>query len=142
METIIVIKVESGETMMITDEKFETVKSDTSFGLSQYARFFDEMSPNWEKTAEFNVYFIKCVEDHLTSLLDRRGYVFLNEAYDKLGLSRTRVGQLVGWIRDDEDPENNKIEFGLSEKINEKFVNGTRSSALLDFNVQYILDKI
>lgn len=35
---------------------------------------------------------------YMYDLLATRGYLFLNEAYDMLGFSRTKNGQLVGWI--------------------------------------------
>ena len=34
---------------------------------------------------------------YIYDLLATRGYLFLNEAYDMLGFSRTKNGQLVGW---------------------------------------------
>ena len=63
-----------------------------------YTRFFDENNRLWMKGNVMNRFTLnnqrKCIYD----LLVTRGYLFLNEAYDTLGFSRTKNGQLVGWI--------------------------------------------
>ena len=109
--------------------------------LSIYARFFDEASTEWRKDAELNRLFVTCQQNYLNQLLQVRGHVFLNEAYDALGLERSSAGQVVGWIIGEEG--DNYIDFGLYEASNSRFINGTERSILLDFNVDGVIyDKI
>jgi hypothetical protein len=109
--------------------------------LSQYARFFDESSYQWNKNAEINKLFILAQQNYLNDLLHARGHVFLNEAYDALGLERSKAGQVVGWIIGDKG--DNYIDFGLYEDRNARFTNGVERSILLDFNVDgVVFDKI
>ena len=73
--------------------------------------------------------------------------MFLNEAYDQLGIPRTKAGAVVGWVYNEKDPVgDNYIDFGIYDPKDEKardFVNGYERVILLDFNVDgYILDLI
>lgn len=106
---------------------------------SQYARFFDESCPAWEKNAENNLYFLLCQQSQANDILQARGHLFLNEVYDMLGMQRTVAGQSVGWVY---DPNNaigdNYVDFGIHEVTSERkraFVNGYERCILLDFNV-------
>jgi hypothetical protein len=108
---------------------------------SPYAKFFDEGSPNWQKNAELNRLFIQCQQNYLNHLLHARGHVFLNEAYDQLGIDRTTAGQVVGWVLN--QGGDNYIDFGLFEETSKKLVNGWERSVILDFNVDGVIyDKI
>ena len=71
---------------------------------SQYARFFDETSDYWDRNAEFNKMFVMRQQDYLNELLQSRGYVFLNEMYEALGMQKTQAGQAVGWVYDKNHP--------------------------------------
>lgn len=117
---------------------------------SAYARIFDELSPCYEKSAEYNCSFLVAQQNYWNNILQARGHVFLNEVYDSLGLRRSEAGQMVGWIWDPEnkygEDRDNYIDFGI-HNVNRKgcseFVNGYERAILLDFNVDgYILDKI
>lgn len=105
-------------------------------GRSSYARFFDQLSVNWQNTSEYNLLFVKCQQNYANDRLHAKGYLFLNEAYDMLGIPRTKAGQIVGWrISEDGD---NYVDFGIYDLQNERareFVNGYEDSILLDFNV-------
>lgn len=129
-----------------TDEngKKKKVKSEVSSvddaALSPYSKFFDASNENFEKDPEFNLQFIRSVQNQANDLLKARGHVFLNEVYDRLGIPRTKAGQVVGWVLDyDEDaPGDNYIDFGIfntQRKSSINFVNGYESTILLDFNV-------
>lgn len=118
--------------------KFKTVDPNAT---SPYARFFDEGSPNWHKNAEFNRLFIQCQQNWLNNLLQARGHVFLNEAYDALGIERSSAGAVVGWMINDEG--DNFIDFGMFEAHQRGHVNGYEPSILLDFNVDGVIyDKL
>lgn len=107
--------------------------------ISDYARFFDEASPYWEKDPEFNLMFLKSQEKYANDLLKAQGYLFLNDVYKSLGLEPTKAGQVVGWIYDPENPDiDNYVDFGIYDVSNERkraFVNGYERNILLDFNV-------
>lgn len=106
---------------------------------SDYARFFDEFCTGWQRNAELNLYFLKSQQNYANELLKSRGYVFLNEIYDMLGIPKTKAGQAVGWVYDEKCPMgDNYIDFGIYEITNANardFVNGREKSILLDFNV-------
>ncbi len=121
-----------------------TVQKADPNAVSIYAKFFDEGNPNWTKTPEYNMLFIKSQQNYANDLLHSRGHVFLNDVYDMLGIERTRAGAVVGWVLSKDG--DNYIDFGLyrgdSERVRE-FVNGYERSILLDFNVDgVVLDKI
>lgn len=113
---------------------------------SMYARFFDAAgSTEWQKDAESNRAFVQCQQNYLNHMLNIRGHVFLNEAYDRLGIDRSQAGQSVGWILDDSGRHqgDNYISFGIFEESSSGFVNGWEPNVLLDFNVDGVIyDKI
>lgn len=106
---------------------------------SEYARFFDESSRMWEKDSEYNLLFLRSEQNYANDLLKSRGYLFLNEVYERLDIDTTRAGQIVGWIYDPSDPtRSNYVDFGIYDVNRERaraFVNGFERSILLDFNV-------
>lgn len=106
---------------------------------STYARFFDDGCTGWTKDPEYNLMFLKNQQRYANDLLKSRGHLFLNEVYDMLGIPRTKAGQVVGWIYDEEYPNgDNFVDFGIYDLHNEKardFVNGYERTILLDFNV-------
>jgi len=114
----------------------KTVK--TGFA-SEFAKFFDEYNNNWTRDAERNKKFLLDQQLWLTDKLRRKGYLFLNEAYEDLGMPITKAGNVVGWVYDPKsDTLANKVDFGifdLSKEENRLFVNGYERSILLDFNV-------
>lgn len=133
-----------------TETKTEVVNNLKGLDPSQYsvyAKFFDESNPNWTKSAEYNMTFLKGVQSACTNKLIATGHLFLNEVYDMLGIERTGIGQCVGWIYDAKHPiGDNYVDFGLYDETKSRaraFVNGTENVILLDFNVDgNILDMI
>lgn len=114
---------------------------------SDYARIFDNGSMGWTKDPEYNLMFLKLQQNQANDRLRAQGYLFLNDVYDMLGIPRTKAGQIVGWIYDEENPVgDNFVDFGIYDIYNEKacdFVNGRERSIVLDFNVDgNILDMI
>jgi hypothetical protein len=69
--------------------------------------------------------------------------VFLNEAYDALGLDRSKEGAVVGWVLGNGD---DYVDFGLytcDTPAVQDFMTGREYSVLLDFNVDGVIyDKI
>lgn len=112
---------------------------------SQYARFFDQLCPDWKKNPEYNMIFLKAQQNYANDLLQARGHVFLNEIYDMLGIERTGAGAAVGWVHGKGGDD--YIDFGIfDDKNNDRvrdFVNGRENAILLDFNVDGVIwDKI
>lgn len=106
--------------------------------MSEYSKFFDSANNNWSETPEYNLYFLRRVEQIMTDKLRAKGYLFLNEVYQALDIPETLAGQSVGWIFDAKHPENNYVDFGLyngNSEANRRFINGYEDSILLDFNV-------
>ena len=107
--------------------------------ISPYARFFDEASPAWEKDPEYNLMFLRAQQQYADDLLHARGHLFLNEVYDMLGIPRSKAGQVVGWVYDENNPVgDNHVDFGIYDirrEVVRDFVNGYERSILLDFNV-------
>ena len=107
-------------------------------GVSEYARFFDDGNTGWTKDPEYNLMYLRSHQNYFNDLLKSRGYVFLNEVYEALGIPKTKAGHAVGWIYDEENPNgDNYIDFGIynNREGNRAFVNGYERTILLDFNV-------
>ena len=121
----------------VIDEKTgkeRTVKEITE--IADIAKFFDESCPGWTKDPEYNLMFLRNQQQYANDLLESRGYLFLNEVYEMLGIQRTRQGQVIGWIYDKNVID--KVNFGIyniANPANRRFVNGYERSILLDFNV-------
>ena len=117
----------------------ETVKTMDPNLYSDYAKFFDEASPYWQKDPEYNLMFLKSQQQYATDLLRARGRLFLNEVYDMLGIEKTKAGQIVGWVYNPTNPiGDNFVDFGIFDMSKERvraFVNGYEPNILLDFNV-------
>lgn len=114
---------------------------------SPYAKFFDEGSEYYEKDPERNLFFLRAEQNYANDKLRARGYLTLNEVYERLGIPTTKAGQIVGWVYDLDKPNgDNYVDFGIYDIYREKnrdFVNGYERSILLDFNVDGdILDLI
>ena len=124
--------------------KTKIVKHYDPNGYSQYARFFDELNPNWSKEHDYNLNYIRCQQNFANDMLHARGHVFLNDVYDSLGIPRSSAGAVVGWVLSNDG--DNFVDFGLFDPKNmaaREFVNGYESGILLDFNVDgTIFDKI
>lgn len=107
---------------------------------SQYARFFDESNPNWDKNWTYNSHFIKCQEQWANDMLRARGHVLLNDVYDMLGIPRSKAGCVVGWVAGN-DKGDDYISFGVFNDLyrGQLFVNGDERSILLDFNVDGVV---
>lgn len=126
---------EDGNETTVTEE----VKTVDPNLYSDYARFFDESSPNWQRDPEYNLTFLKAQQQYANDLLKAKGRLFLNEVYEMLGIDITKAGQVVGWVYDEECPVgDNFVDFGIYDMSKERvraFVNGYEPNILLDFNV-------
>lgn len=139
-------KKEVEETIVKEDGSTEVVKKtvdtiDAPFidNYSEFARCYDVGCKGWTKDAEYNLMYVKQVQDHFNDILKLRGHVFLNEVYDAFGFQRTQAGQILGWVYNEVNPKgDNFIDFGLYDIHNpngKNFVNGLERSVWLDFNI-------
>lgn len=105
--------------------------------LSIYSKIFDESNPNWEKSPLANKDFLIGRQRWFTEKLRIQGYLFLNDVYRDLGFPCTKVGQIAGWIYDENDPNcDNYVDLGIfsGRKRANDFVNGYEPCIILDFN--------
>lgn len=109
-------------------------------GYSQYARFFDETCPDWEKDGGKNLSFLINQQKWANDRLFREHVLFLNDVYTSLGIPRTAQGQYAGWIYDPSNPNiDSYVDFGIQDVIRDKakfkdFMKDRERSILLDFN--------
>lgn len=136
-------------------KKTKKVDIDVVDGLttcSEYAKFYDSNCTSWTNDPEMNLYFLQSQERYANDKLRAKGFLYLNDVYEALGIKETIAGQIVGWIYDTENPNgDNRITFGMhnvniagyrdefaNETIAEErveFINGYKTGVLLDFNV-------
>lgn len=99
--------------------------------MGNYYKIFDNKSKEWNRNQEYNLMFIKTVQNYLNDVLTCRGHVLLNDVYDRLGFERTSEGCIVGWLNAEE-----KKFIDFNTKLKDDVIT-------LDFNVDGIIyDKI
>lgn len=115
--------------------------------LSPYSRIITEESSNcWDENEDYTAENIAAVQLWANRRLERKGHLFLNEVYDQLGLSRTREGSVVGWLKNSKDGDN-YVSFGdydanIYRTPSDDYTR-VHSNFILDFNVDgMIWDKI
>lgn len=113
--------------------------ADPIAAATPYTFCFDETASGWVRDAERNKFFLARQQQHANELLQSKGYLFLNEVLDMVGIPRTRAGQTVGWVYDTNNPiGDNFVDFGVLDIHSEaarNFVNGLEKSVWLSFNV-------
>jgi len=81
-----------------------------------YSKTFDKENLNWTDAEQFTGYnwmFLRHQQNWANDILRARGHLFLNEIYTMLGLPRTEIGAVVGWVY--KDP-NSYVDFGCWEE--------------------------
>lgn len=108
-----------------------------------YSRIWDEVTTSmWRNDPVINIATLQGVQNYLNDLLNIKGFVLLNDAYDALGLERDDIGCVAGWVKGKGD---GFISFGLTDNIAKEFMNcrAGRNGVLLNFNcIGYILDDV
>lgn len=117
----------------------QETKTDDVYGAYSYAFKFDETCVGWDKDREWSMIFLKMQQDYLNDVLRAQGYLFLNDVYAALGVARTKLGQLVGWVYNKNNPVgDNYVDFDIFNEQNEG-----KNVFILNPNVDgFILDKI
>ena len=104
---------------------------------SQYARHFDGACLGWTKDRKYNLMFLEMQKNYLNELLRNRGYLFLRDVYESLGIPISKESCIVGWIFE----ENNEIGDNYVEFIYDK--DDESACIFIDFNVDgNIIDRL
>lgn len=127
-----------------------TVKGEEHDGKTDdpYTFLFDENNAptTWEKDPEINRITLLQAQRSCMKKLKTRGYLFLNEALDSIGMRGTQIGQFAGWIYDPTNPDiDSFIDFGIycDDPIKQAFLKGYEPNIWLHFNCDgNIIDKI
>ena len=102
--------------------------------------FFMEGCPEWTKDPERNKEFLENMEQEANRILERQGYIFLNDVLAMVGIGPTSAGGEIGWVHGRGD---DFVSFGIYEAINRRAINGWEPVYILDFNHDgYILPYI
>lgn len=99
--------------------------------LRDRAYSFDRTNPNWVDHAEHNLFFLRSYQNVFNDVLRARGYVFLNDILDSIGLPRTIEGAFVGWMLNFRGPVH--IEFELIHEEN------LSNAVDIRFNIQDVI---
>lgn len=79
---------------------------------------------------------LRAEQQYANDRLRVRGYLYLNEVYDRLGIGGSKMGQIVGWVYDPDNPDyDNFVDFGIRE-VDIEDAYGVSPKIMLDFNVQ------
>ena len=114
--------------------------------LSPYARIIaEESSTCWDPNEDYTSQNLAAVQLWANRRLERKGHLFLNEIFDQLGLSRTREGAVVGWLKNGEG--DGYVSFGDFEasiyRVPSDDYTRVDSNFIVDFNVDGVIwDKI
>jgi hypothetical protein len=116
--------------------------------LSPYSKYFDEHNVNWKDMPEYNMLFLRAVQNYANQRLNQKGYVLLNDVYDDLGMDRTKEGCVVGWLKKTSENQDRDgyVDIGVFDSENMDrfydFIVGDEG-IWLDFNVDGVIyDKI
>lgn len=108
-----------------------------------YNRVFSQQtSKEWENDLGSNKFFISCKQKEAQRLLNRRGYLYLSEVYDSLGLDESDISRVVGWrIRTLPDGSRDipVVDFGLDKPIPDDWKYNQKREVYLDFNCQGLI---
>jgi len=83
----------------------------------------EQTATQYKRSYDTNHSLLRSFERFANDILNTRGHIFLNEILDDLGLERTSVGAIVGWVKDynPHNPNNDQyITFGLNDPVNEE----------------------
>lgn len=114
--------------------------------LSPYARIVaEESSTCWDPNEDYTSQNLAAVQLWANRRLERKGHLFLNEVFDQLGLSRTREGAVVGWLKNGEG--DGYVSFGDFDasiyRVPSDDYTRVDSNFIVDFNVDGVIwDKI
>lgn len=141
----------SAEEILLSDNKSDAAYVSDAVvnsikALSPYARIIaEESSTCWDPNEDYTSQNLAAVQLWANRRLERKGHLFLNEVFDQLGLSRTREGAVVGWLKNGEG--DNYVSFGDFDasiyRVPSDDYTRVDSNFIVDFNVDGVIwDKI
>ena len=144
------IKAKKIEEMIKDPESGKEKKSKTTVNVAaptvdDYARFFDKTCRHYEENMNYNLMLLRSQQQLANDKLVADGFLFLSDVYDRLGITRTKMSQSVGWIYkpDGNSIGDNFVDFGVMVVKRETEDGGYEDAILMNFNVDGpILDLI
>lgn len=137
----------SAEEILSSDNKSDSANVSDAVvnslkALSPYARIIaEESSTCWDPNEDYTSQNLAAVQLWANRRLERKGHLFLNEVFDQLGLSRTREGAVVGWLKNGEG--DNYVSFGDFDasiyRVPSDDYTRVDSNFIVDFNVDGVI---
>lgn len=114
---------------------------------STYSRWYNsQTTTEWKNNRHDNLRFIWLQQKFANDKLHRKGYLFLNDVYEMLGLPVCDYGQVVGWVAKREGDNDGYVDFGIFDHHSDEvklYLGGINEEILLDFNVDgLVADKL
>ena len=114
----IVKEVVSKDGTKVEEKKIEPTNKDT------FSVLYSCDNSGWERDPHLNLSFLLSKQAFLNDLLKVKGYLFLYQVYDELGIDvdylgpdRVRASHILGWIYDPSDKTRDSyVSFGLTDK--------------------------
>lgn len=111
--------------------------------VGPFTKVYDESCKFWDQNMDYNLNRLKMEEEYATHTLRTRGYMSINDVYERIGFDPVPEGQIYGWVY---ERPGDYISFGIDEisrETQQDFADGCVKSLVLNFNVQgNILDRI
>lgn len=138
----------SEEKVEVTDADGKTTKKKvktTNTGASPYARLFGEGNVNWSPTPEYNIMFVRSIQNWANDKLQAQGHLLLSEVYDEFRFERTQASTEVGWLREGGKGDG-YVDFGVFDDRSLSrfydYVTGKEGELLIDFNVDGVINHL
>lgn len=81
-----------------------------------YVKEFNAGVHSWTTDRELNLEYLRITQTYYNELLRARGYVFLRDIYERLGIPITKDSIVIGWYYDQRNSNaHNYIDFNLDE---------------------------
>lgn len=114
--------------------------TDTVDGIQETdcLRVFKRGCSGWTNDMDLNLMQLRGSQNYANDKLRTRGYMYLNEICDMIGIHTTKGGQILGWVRHDVSDGDGYIDFRMRVvdiPIDGNPDNGYEPAILLDFNV-------
>lgn len=132
-----VIDGETGDVKMVPQRDWE------QSAMDPYNRVFGEgISDQWQNDLSVNRMFIQQQQRFAQILLGQRGWLYLSEVYEALGIQESDISRVVGW-KVTKYPDGTKnipvIDFGLDKPHHDDFKFSRENAVYLDFNCQGLI---
>lgn len=103
----------NGKPQQVYDEDGNLISVNDPVSLGAFRIDFNENCQGFQLNREANLGWLHAVESFANNMLQKRGYLFLNDIYHQMGLRGTKEGQILGWLLENKDGSLNRVDFGL-----------------------------